>query len=236
MKKGSNEGGSLQKIDGCYWIKGASLLSQPSLTRTSRRVRDEALPIYYGENEIWVSLLEMDRRTGDSFCAAAEKLAKRFSSTLRLTRNLRIMFTEVHLKVLAPVDNWHGLEDDTLHFTHRHSGLLDPGPMWGHFDSRGEQHLVVRIGDDEINWSHKQTVANALRQALPMFVRKHVQDGHCAWFTCLLKVLQTFAKEVPRATKCLFYHHKLGELDSEISCPFSDEQVLWVCTLHRHLY
>lgn len=171
----------------------------------------------------------MDRRTSDSFCAAAEILEKRFASTLRLTRNLRIMFAKVHLKVLTPVDNGHGPEDDTLHFIHRYFDLLEPGPIWEHFDSRAEQHLIVRIGDDETNWSHKQTVASALRQTLPMCVRKHVRDGHYAWFGCLLKVLQTFAKEVPGETKCLFYHHKLGEIDSETCCPFSDEQG---CTLH----
>lgn len=199
-------------FDGCF-VKRFNLLSQPPLTRTSRQIRQEALPIFYGENEIWVDLPEIQRLTNDSICVSAAELADVFSSTLRLTSNLRIVFHGLHVRFSTPTQRGIVHEEKESHLYIRDDEAFHIESQCGcPFCSLTKTPyypiptIAERIGDDEVDWSNKQAVENALDEALDINeITGYWYEDCCSFESCLLEVLWILAEKHPAATKSLFY-------------------------------
>lgn len=203
------------------YIEGASLYFQPPLTRTSRQIRAETLAIYYGENEIWASLLDLKTRNNEQTpCGAAVNLAAKLADNLRLSSVVRIIFCEVHLLFLAPAEKHRATQREII----RHSFFQRREQYGTRCLVSGHMMQAARIGDDQTDWSNKSAVELALREALPKGGHYHNPDDACPWLSCLLDVLWALSREVPNATKCLYYYpDDFGDFMGAATCPYNGE-------------
>lgn len=155
-----------------------STFVQPAFTRVSKQLREEALPIYYGENVFKISIPRLSRYDRKDTWYRFIKMFRVFSTTgtgapgtswLRFVRNVFISYKEV----------MHVVYDDEIYESHSYQlGFrcgdedLSPWIRGRIFREDGTTH--DKFNDDVLDWNDKDAFNLALKEAR---VNDHTKYG-----------------------------------------------------------
>lgn len=146
-------------------------------------------------------------------CAYAAKLAEKHANSLRMINNFHISACDMHFMFstnfqegimrnngfpAADIWKWSGHRSTSFRFVSVEASEIIE---------------MVRIGDDETDWSDKQAVAAVLFRKLRDISEtqdKYVLHVDYPMARCLLEVLLLFAQKLPAEVKSLFYYDILG--------------------------